>query len=295
MACTCWVATQCPSLVGIHKSLSTGQSKKSEVHHASTTSWQRSLNDQHASLSATVPVRSSNEGLQHKSLGNRLEQGKLISSRREVALGLLLAPAFTLLAPSPDASALEAGEEPDAASAPAPAAASAAEVAGGEGEVVLGLEPYLDSAEGFTLLRPSSWQKVEKAGATLLFEDPEKRSSTIGVVVNPVRIPSLREFGSVDDVAEKLLRAERKKESTRSAVLLRTTKREASGGVPLYTLEYALDSTRGAKRVLTAVTIASRKLYILNIAFSESSGQAAPESLSSGLQRVLDSFDLASS
>ena len=45
----------------------------------------------------------------------------------------------------------------------------------------------------------------------LLFEDPEKRSSTIGVVVNPVRIKSLRDFGSVDVVAQKLIAAERKK------------------------------------------------------------------------------------
>lgn len=52
---------------------------------------------------------------------------------------------------------------------------------------------------------------MEKAGATVLFEDPAKRGNTIGVVVNPVRISSLKDFGTPDAVAEKLLAAERKK------------------------------------------------------------------------------------
>lgn len=50
--------------------------------------------------------------------------------------------------------------------------------------------------------------KVEKAGATALFEEGK---NNIGVVVNPVRLSSLREFGTPDFVADKLLQAERKK------------------------------------------------------------------------------------
>lgn len=53
--------------------------------------------------------------------------------------------------------------------------------------------------------------QVEKAGATVLFEDPAKRGNTIGVVVNPVRISSLKDFGTPDDVADKLIAAERRK------------------------------------------------------------------------------------
>ncbi len=53
--------------------------------------------------------------------------------------------------------------------------------------------------------------QVEKAGATLLFEDPATRGNTIGVVVNPVRIASLKDFGSLDEVADKLIAAERRK------------------------------------------------------------------------------------
>lgn len=42
-------------------------------------------------------------------------------------------------------------------------------------------------------------------------EDPERRSSTIGVVVNPVRIDSLTDFASLDEVALKLIATERNK------------------------------------------------------------------------------------
>jgi hypothetical protein len=61
---------------------------------------------------------------------------------------------------------------------------------------------------------------VEKAGATLLFEDPETRGNTIGVVVNPVRIASLKDFGSVDEVADKLIAAERRKVTLKEPLYL---------------------------------------------------------------------------
>lgn len=62
--------------------------------------------------------------------------------------------------------------------------------------------------------------QVEKAGATLLFEDPETRGNTIGVVVNPVRIASLKDFGSVDEVADKLIAAERRKVTLKEPLYL---------------------------------------------------------------------------
>lgn len=157
----------------------------------------------------------------------------------------------------------------------------------------LALVPYTDSKEGFTLLRPSGFEQVDKAGATLLFEDPAQRSTSIGVVVNPVRISSLPEFGTPDEVAEKLIQAEQRKQSTKEARLIKVGERKARGGVPLYTLEYYLDSTRGMKPTMTAVTIARRKLYILNISYADKSSAPAPPALADSLREVLDSFDLS--
>ena len=53
--------------------------------------------------------------------------------------------------------------------------------------------------------------KVEKAGATALFQQEGKGSNNIGVVVNPVRLNSLTEFGTPQFVADRLLQAEKKK------------------------------------------------------------------------------------
>jgi hypothetical protein len=75
------------------------------------------------------------------------------------------------------------------------------------------LVPFEDKKEGFSLSRPKAWEIVEKAGATLLIEDPSNRKNSIGVVVSPVRIDSLNEFGDAGSVGEKLLAAERKKVS----------------------------------------------------------------------------------
>ncbi|XP_019265531.1 PREDICTED: psbP domain-containing protein 2, chloroplastic isoform X1 [Nicotiana attenuata] len=79
-----------------------------------------------------------------------------------------------------------------------------------DGEV-LELERYTDSAQGFTLLRPSSWIKVDKAGATVLFQDVNKGSNNVGVVVIPVKITNLSQFGTPQFVADKLILAEKRK------------------------------------------------------------------------------------
>lgn len=134
--------------------------------------------------------------------------------------------------------------------------------------------------------------QVEKAGATVLFEDPAKRGNTIGVVVNPVRIASLKDFGNPDVVADRLIAAERKKPSTNDAQLVRVLERQAQGDTPLYILEYTLDSTRGQKRVLSAVTVASKKLYILNITYVDSPAAPAPAASAEAFEQVLNSFDL---
>ncbi|XP_015936810.2 uncharacterized protein LOC107462693 [Arachis duranensis] len=68
-------------------------------------------------------------------------------------------------------------------------------------ELDLELQRYTDSKEGFTLLIPSSWTKVDKAGATALFQDAIMGSNNIGIVVKPVRLANLGDFGSPEFVA----------------------------------------------------------------------------------------------
>ncbi|XP_044469249.1 psbP domain-containing protein 2, chloroplastic [Mangifera indica] len=156
------------------------------------------------------------------------------------------------------------------------------------------LERYTDSTEGFTFLRPSSWIKVDKAGATVLFQEANKGSNNVGVVVNPVRLSSLGEFGTPQFVAEKLIQAEKRKESTIEAELIEVAERSSQKGLQVYEFEYKVDSSRGGlKRIFSAAFVASRKLYLLNINYSNKQESPLDNYTRMKLEEVLHSFDAA--
>ncbi|PIN15490.1 hypothetical protein CDL12_11874 [Handroanthus impetiginosus] len=157
---------------------------------------------------------------------------------------------------------------------------------------VLELDKYTDTKEGFTLLIPSSWTKVDKAGATVLFEDPNKKANNVGVVVNPTRISSLGEFGTPQFVADKLIQAEKRKESTKEAEVISVSERSGPGGLQVYEFEYKVDSTRGGlKRVFSAAFVASKKLYLLNITHSDALDNPLDMERRLMLEQILHSFD----
>ncbi|KAG7982842.1 hypothetical protein I3843_04G073400 [Carya illinoinensis] len=159
----------------------------------------------------------------------------------------------------------------------------------------LELQRYTDAKEGFTLLRPSSWIQVDKAGAAVLFEEANKGSNNVGVVVNPVRLTSLGEFGSPQFVVDKLIQAERRKESTNDAEVISATERSSQGGLQVYEFEYKVDSTRGGiKRIFSAAFVASKKLYLLNIAHSDKPESPLDVHTRKMLEQVLHSFDAVS-
>jgi hypothetical protein len=77
--------------------------------------------------------------------------------------------------------------------------------------------------------------------------------------------------------------------------LLGSGERTGAAGARLYCYEYELDSTRGRKRVLDAVTIFSSRLYILSAAAKcgkEACGEG-DEAAVELLRRVAQSFDVA--
>ncbi|KAL8477411.1 hypothetical protein ACS0TY_029636 [Phlomoides rotata] len=160
----------------------------------------------------------------------------------------------------------------------------------------LELDRYTDSKEGFTLLVPSSWIKVDKAGATVLFEDASQKANNIGVVVSPTRISSLGEFGTPQFVADKLIQAERRKESTKEAEVISVSERSGHAALQVYEFEYKVDSTRGGlKRVFSAAFVSSKRLYILNISHSDGSENPLDMEKRMILEQVLHSFNAISS
>jgi hypothetical protein len=52
---------------------------------------------------------------------------------------------------------------------------------------------------------------LSATGADVLFEDPQRRSTSIGVTVSPVRVSSIEQFGDLTAVGQRLLDVERKK------------------------------------------------------------------------------------
>ncbi|KAG1671149.1 hypothetical protein FOA52_005403 [Chlamydomonas sp. UWO 241] len=125
------------------------------------------------------------------------------------------------------------------------------------------LERFVNTEQGYAVDVPAGWERIEKMGANALFEDPARRSTSLGVTVNPVRVADITAFGSLAAVGEKLLDAERKKDGYLSVEMVSTSTR-TSGAATLYVYEYDLDSTRGRKRILNTVTITGSRLYILN-------------------------------
>ncbi|KAK9828676.1 hypothetical protein WJX72_001487 [[Myrmecia] bisecta] len=123
---------------------------------------------------------------------------------------------------------------------------------------------YISSSQGYHFRYPAAWEQTSKAGADVLIENPGRKSTTVGVTVLPVRIASLDKFGDVALVGERLLGAERAKESTKSVTMLHQSSRQSASGLLLYDFEYELDSTRGRKRILSTVAVVNKKLYILN-------------------------------
>ncbi|XP_071703445.1 psbP domain-containing protein 2, chloroplastic [Rutidosis leptorrhynchoides] len=164
-----------------------------------------------------------------------------------------------------------------------------------ETEDLIELERYTDIDQGFTLLKPASWIKVEKAGATVLFEDPNKGSNNVGVVVTPVRLDGLRQFGDPQFVSNKLIQAEKRKESTKDVQIVSFRERpDQKGDIQVYEFEYKLDSTRGGlKTIFSAAFVASKKLYLLNIAHSDNPEQPLSDNKRIMLEQVLHSFDVA--
>lgn len=81
-------------------------------------------------------------------------------------------------------------------------------------------------------------------------------------------------------------------ESTKSAEVISTGERSGRDGLTVYEIEYSLDSTRGGmKRIFSAAFVASRKLYLLNVAYSDTVEKPLDNHTRLVLEEILHSFD----
>ena len=129
-------------------------------------------------------------------------------------------------------------------------------------------EPIEDDRRGFVFEKPSAnWTLTSKAGADLLYERDDIKSTTVGVVVQPVTVSSLESFGTLESVTDRVINTEKQKDGFYDITLLESSASSRGGGehVTFYTVAYDVSTSRGDKRVISCVTINKKKLYILNI------------------------------
>lgn len=48
------------------------------------------------------------------------------------------------------------------------------------------MDRYVNKEQGYSLMVPATWERIDKMGADSLFEDPSRRSTSLGITVNPV-------------------------------------------------------------------------------------------------------------
>ncbi|GJV30267.1 PsbP domain-containing protein 2, chloroplastic [Tanacetum coccineum] len=129
-------------------------------------------------------------------------------------------------------------------------------------------------------------------------EDSSKGINNIGVVVTHVRLTSLSQFHDPQFVSNKLIQAEKRNvafhESTKDVEIVSSVERPSqNGGLQVYEFEYKLDSTMGGlKTIFSAAFVASKKLYLLNIAHSDNLEQPLSNDKRVMLEQVLHSFDV---
>jgi|TARA_B110000483_G_scaffold33697_1_gene40977 hypothetical protein len=160
------------------------------------------------------------------------------------------------------------------------------------------LTEYVDETNNFHLSYPREWVLEKKAGATALFKNPSVKYASIGVTVTPVRIDSLKEFGSLEDIGAKLVEAESKKQTTvpGGTFMERQSERESvDTKTTFYEYEYRLITTHGNKRVYNYVGVRDRTLFIVNAQayeIEEGGESEADEKTRALYQEVGRSFDV---
>ncbi|KAA8497690.1 PsbP domain-containing protein 2, chloroplastic [Porphyridium purpureum] len=119
---------------------------------------------------------------------------------------------------------------------------------------------------GYVFEYPVGWTATKKVIKTHLSEIQviSKTDSKLyaGLVVDPVKINSVKEFGTPEALGEKVIELERRKDGVSSATLLSSSQKNA-GDLDYYYIEYEVASSRGHKRFLAVATITGKQLYVL--------------------------------
>lgn len=87
-----------------------------------------------------------------------------------------------------------------------------------------------------------------------------------GITVDPVRLQTLRQFGSPEEVAAKIVTSEVNRDGVFEVTLARDPLEDEVGA---YIVEYISDGKRGKKRFVTRTIVNDGKLYVLTVQSKE--------------------------
>jgi hypothetical protein len=185
-------------------------------------------------------------------------------------------------------------------SAPAPAAGAASSSANPEPAAVA-------AEKTFAFTPPDGFQQANKPLQTHLYEvqfrSALRDSYKMGITVDPVRIGSLEDFGTPEQVAARVVAAELGRDGVASVTLVDDPKsvalmapgRTGGGGEPAgaavaaYVLNYRSEGRRGASRFACKLFVHQHRLYALTAQCRED--DYGP--LRAEIERAVDSFRLA--
>jgi hypothetical protein len=122
----------------------------------------------------------------------------------------------------------------------------------------------------YTVTPPPSFVPGNKPLKTHLdeinFSPPDVRGYTLGVTVDPVRISSIKEFGTPEEVAARVVTAEVNRDGVFEVTLAKDPVEDSAG---CYDIEYISDGKRGKKRFATRIYIKDGFLYVLTVQSKE--------------------------
>lgn len=118
---------------------------------------------------------------------------------------------------------------------------------------------------GYLFRPPEGFKKGNKPLKTHLdeinFSREGERGYTFGITVDPVRIESLKGFGTPSEVAARVVGAEVVRDGVFDVTLVSDAVEESDTGY--YAIDYVSSGKRGVKHFVTRIYILNQKLYVL--------------------------------
>lgn len=152
-------------------------------------------------------------------------------------------------------------------------------IASDEQQVYTRIPPPSDKFKfSYTVTPPPTFVPGNKPLKTHLdeinFSPPDIRGYTLGVTVDPVRIAAMKDFGTPEEVAARVVTAEVNRDGVFEVTLAKDPVENSAGG---YDIEYVSDGKRGKKRFATRIYIKEGFLYVLTVQSKESEFDEARE------------------